>query len=288
VSHHHWHGGFSADGRQVVTASDDKTARVWDLSGPSPVATVLAGHTGSVYTASFSADGRRVVTASADKTARVWDLSAPNPVAIVLVGHTGPVYIASFSADGRRVVTASEDKTARVWDLSGPSPVATVLEGHTFGVHVASFSMDGRRVVTASSDGTTRVWDLSGPRPVATVLEGKANSRNAKSFSADRNSRKNSLAATQDFLSGKSSISNSVNAAAFSTDGRRIVTGSYDNTARVWETYPNINELSALVVAHLGRCLSTAQRERFGLAIENTVLSRNVIPASDAQGRCRE
>jgi WD40 repeat protein len=59
---------FSPDGRRVVTASWDNTARVWDLAGPAPVATVLAGHTNVVTSASFSPDGRHVVTASGDAT----------------------------------------------------------------------------------------------------------------------------------------------------------------------------------------------------------------------------
>ena len=55
---------FSPDGKRVVTASSDHTARVWDLSGPRPVATVLEGHTDTVLSAAFSPDGKRVVTAS--------------------------------------------------------------------------------------------------------------------------------------------------------------------------------------------------------------------------------
>ena len=61
-------------GKRVVTASDDTTARVWDLSGPKPVATVLDGHTDSVWSAAFSPDGKRVVTASLDNTARIVSL----------------------------------------------------------------------------------------------------------------------------------------------------------------------------------------------------------------------
>ncbi len=64
---------------------------MWDLSGRSPTATVLEGHTDWVLSAAFSPDGRRVVTASRDNTARVWDLSGPRPTAIVLEGHTGTV-----------------------------------------------------------------------------------------------------------------------------------------------------------------------------------------------------
>jgi WD40 repeat protein len=108
---------FSSDGKRVVTASSDKTARVWDLTGTTPVATVLAGHTGVVQSAVFSSDGKRVVTASSDQTARLWDLSGPTPEATLLVGHAGVVQSASFSMDGKRVVTASSDNTARVYPV---------------------------------------------------------------------------------------------------------------------------------------------------------------------------
>ncbi|MFQ3236907.1 MAG: WD40 repeat protein [Paraglaciecola sp.] len=57
----------------VVTASDDKNARVWDVKSGKVVA-ILEGHKGEVYNAAFSPDGREVVTASGDKTARVWTI----------------------------------------------------------------------------------------------------------------------------------------------------------------------------------------------------------------------
>jgi WD40 repeat protein len=59
----------------VVTASLDKTARVWDAESRRALA-ILTGHQGAVHTAEFSPDGKRVVTASSDKTARVWDVSS--------------------------------------------------------------------------------------------------------------------------------------------------------------------------------------------------------------------
>jgi WD40 repeat protein len=64
---------FSPDGTRVATGSTDNTARVWDLSGPTPVATVLEGHKGWVNSVMFSPDGKRVVTGSDDNTARVWN-----------------------------------------------------------------------------------------------------------------------------------------------------------------------------------------------------------------------
>jgi WD40 repeat protein len=63
---------FSPDGSRIVTASADKTARIWDAASAKEIA-VLRGHDGSVNSAAFSPDGSRIVTASADKTAHIWD-----------------------------------------------------------------------------------------------------------------------------------------------------------------------------------------------------------------------
>ena len=65
----------SADGVHVVTASEDKTARMWRLADGELVRE-LKGHTNSVMSAAVSADGLHVVTASEDGTARVWRLVA--------------------------------------------------------------------------------------------------------------------------------------------------------------------------------------------------------------------
>ena len=64
---------FSPDGKKVVTASGDKTARIWDADTGKQIAR-LTGHEDPVVSASFSPDGKKVVTASRDKTARIWDV----------------------------------------------------------------------------------------------------------------------------------------------------------------------------------------------------------------------
>jgi WD40 repeat protein len=65
---------FSSDGAQIVTASDDDTARLWDAATAVAISAAIL-HKTTVNSAAFSPDGTRVVTASADGTARIWDIS---------------------------------------------------------------------------------------------------------------------------------------------------------------------------------------------------------------------
>ena len=91
----------------MVTASRDKTARVWDAATGKALSEPMK-HDGGVFSAQFSADGQRVVTASRDKTARVWDAATGKALSEPMK-HDGVVSSAQFSADGQRVVTASDD-----------------------------------------------------------------------------------------------------------------------------------------------------------------------------------
>jgi hypothetical protein len=108
-----WSAAFTPDGSRIVTASHDKTARVWDAKGGQALLT-FEGHDELVLSAAFSPDGARIVTASEDKTARVWDAKSGQAL-LTFQGHGYGVISAAFSPDGTRIVTASGDK-ARVWD----------------------------------------------------------------------------------------------------------------------------------------------------------------------------
>ena len=107
---------FSPDGSRVVTASNDRTAKVWDaMSGV--LDPTLKGHSEMVAFASFSPDGLRVVTGSYDKTAKVWDVKSGTDV-LTLKGHTDNVTETRFSPDGSRVISGSYDKTSKIWDAA--------------------------------------------------------------------------------------------------------------------------------------------------------------------------
>src|SRR6266511_3388091 len=210
--------GFSGDGKRVVTASDDNTARIWNAESGKEIA-ILQGHEGPVPSAAFSGDGKRVVTASNDNTARIWD--AESGKEIVVLGHTYPVSSAAFNDDAKRVVTASLDGTARIWNAESGEEIA-ILQGHEGPVSSAAFSGDGKRVVTVSLDGTARIWNAESGSEIAVL----------KAFAYW------------------------VQVAAFSGDGTRVVTGSVTGTVSIWngETGKAIGDL----IRHAGPVNSVA------------------------------
>ncbi len=189
---------FSPDGARIVTASADRTARIWDARTGAKIM-VLEGHGSIVDDAAYSPDGTHIVTASFDNTARVWD--ARNGAQVVLLaGHGNRVHKAAYSPDGKHIVTASDDGTARIWDARTGAQLR-LLKGHDNAVQSAAFSPDGSRIVTASKDDSVRIWDS---RTGAQLL----------------------------VISGHAAT---VQSALYSPDGRRIVTASDDKSARVWD-----------------------------------------------------
>ena len=119
---------FSPDGRQIVTASEDKSARLWNATTGAPLVSLL-GHSDAVWSAVFNPSGRLIVTASDDGTARVWDVIDGREIT-TLRGHAGGVRNAVFSPDGGFIATAGDDKTARIWETEGWHEMAR-LRGHT-------------------------------------------------------------------------------------------------------------------------------------------------------------
>ena len=107
---------FLPDGKQVLTGSWDKTARLWDAQTGKELRQ-FTGHSDGVTSAAISPDGKQVLTGSWDKTARLWDVPQGKELR-QFIGHSDGVYAVAFSPDGKQVLTGSADKTARLWDCA--------------------------------------------------------------------------------------------------------------------------------------------------------------------------
>lgn len=97
---------FSHNGHSIVTASVDKSARVWDAQTGLPISQPME-HDKLIFSAKFSPDDRWVVTSSVDKTIRVWDAQSGLPVTASIF-HDHDIELADFSTDGRWIVVGSQ------------------------------------------------------------------------------------------------------------------------------------------------------------------------------------
>jgi hypothetical protein len=198
---------LSPDGRTLVTASADRTARVWDAASRKRLHTLL-GHQDEVLTAGFSPDGRVIFTGSRDRTARLWDAATGQPLA-VLPGHPRGVYRVRFSPDGRSLLTVSGlslfgmPAEGRLWETATGRPLGEPF--HHGGTLVeAVFSADGRAVLTWGKDRAVRRWDAATGRPLGVLLT------------------------LPDAADWRTSVT-------FSPDGRLLLAGGRDGSAALWD-----------------------------------------------------
>ncbi|HEX6255808.1 MAG TPA: TIR domain-containing protein [Euzebyales bacterium] len=154
-------GRFSPDGRTVVSASFDGTARIWSTT--SEEARVFS-QPGGVGTAALSPDGRFVTTIGNDGTARVWRASDGRELSVLDEGAS-PLVGASFDSRSRRLVTGGLDGITRVWDVATGQEIHA-LTGHEGAVSDAVFTPDGRVVVSTGEDGTVGAWDADTGRRI--------------------------------------------------------------------------------------------------------------------------
>jgi WD40 repeat protein len=228
---------LSADGKRLATASTDATARIWAVEDAA-VVTALKGHSGTVYRAAYSPDGERVVTASFDATARIWDVHSGREL-LKLEGHGSPVLSARFDATGKHVVTTSRD--VRIWDAETGKSIA-VLKGHEGRIETAAFDPAGKRVVSAGFDSTARIWDVQSGKLLAT--QNHPGWIRSAEFSPDGRWIATAIDRDAAFVWDAQSLAqvsslvghtSSVQDARFDRAGKRVLTGSLDGTARIWD-----------------------------------------------------
>jgi WD40 repeat protein len=228
------------DGRRAVSASHDRTLKVWDLETGAEIRT-LTGHAGVVQAVAMTPDGRRALSASGDGALKMWDLETGRETR-TLVGHAGVAVAVAVTGDGQRAVSASRDRTLKVWDLETGAEIHT-LAGHAGEVNAVAVTGDGRRALSGSLDRTLKVWGLetgadertlTGHRYEVDAVAVTPDGRRAVSASSGGTLKVWDLETGAEIrtLTGHRY---EVDAVAVTPDGRRAVSASRDWTLKVWD-----------------------------------------------------
>jgi WD40 repeat protein len=222
---------FVSDGREVLTASEDGTAKLWRVADGGLIASFA--HGAPVRAALIA--GSHVVTAGADGSVKLWNRAGN---LVWSASHGSPVTAAAYGAGV--IATGAADGTIRLWRERDGAPLKT-FKAHTAAVTALAYDADGTRFASAGGDAVARIWTSSGA-PLRT-LTGHASALTSVAFSPDGKlvltagvdgDARLFSAATGRIVHRLSFHVSTVSQAAFSPDGRWVVTAG-PTTAGIWQ-----------------------------------------------------
>jgi len=189
---------FSPDGKTILTCGYDKIIKCWDMQGR--LQKTFKGHKDAIGSISLSGNGEYIISADYGREIRVWDRNGTVITSMTAHCPYGIIYDIDFSPDNKYFISGGNDNTVKLWSRNGTLLKSLKTDfNHILGN--VRFSPDGK-LIAATSGNTIKLWDSTG-----TLIH---------------------------TFTGHTA---QVNCLSFSSDGKRLVSGSNDATIRIW----NIN-----------------------------------------------
>ena len=211
---------FTPDGDTLISASDDKTIRVWDWRSGITLSTIRGqigpGNEGKIFALAVSPDGTTLATGGwygpgtgAEPPygdLRLFDLKSGRLTA-VLEGNSLPVFDIAFSPDGGMLAAGGQDGYVYVWQRDAAEESGwrahTRLDADSWHVDRLAFAAGGTRIAATTTDNGIRLWNLTAESPIA-------------------------------MPDAEPLRDTSVRALAVAPDGSRFATGNRDGLVQVW------------------------------------------------------
>jgi len=179
---------LTPDNHLVVSASKDKTIKIWDLERRKEIQT-LYGHMDRVADLALTADANRILSASWDGTIKIWDIRTGANINTFL-GQNGEVNCLAITGDGKKVVSIStglgNKGTMKIWELETFKVLRVFSTDDDILLNAIAATPDGKRAVTAS--GLTRmifVWDLDSGEHIHQLFNGEGSRKCSLALSPD-------------------------------------------------------------------------------------------------------
>jgi WD40 repeat protein len=233
---------FSLCGTMIATSSNDRTVRVWNVS-TLDCRCILEGHRMFVQTVCWSeATGREVISGSWDSTIKTWSISAVKCTKTFTI-HSDNVLSVASSPDSSLIASGSDGRVNVFHAETGDVLHAISTDGKS----IYSVRFLNQDQIMYTNSGTFVIRDFTKSDDVLTFeYEGgdvalfwdvSISSDGTRLVSSDRDIVKiwqtNSKYQNQDMTGHHTARVHSI---SFSRDGRLAISGSEDNTVKIWDT----------------------------------------------------
>lgn len=240
---------ITPDLSRVISASDDRTVRLWD--GPSGrELNSWRGLQVRIHALAVDWGAGQIFLAADDGSIRILDAATGQEIS-VLNGHRAAVMALALSSDGGQIISASRDHTIKVWDTRDRRLLRN-LQGHTGSVAAIALTPDDRRLISGSDDCTVKIWDFPSGRELRTlsghrvgVWDVAVTAGGERVISASTNLVYIWNGETGQILRTLQGHERYVLAVAVTADGRRVFSGGWDWVIKVWDA-ENGRELRTL------------------------------------------
>jgi len=236
---------FDKAEKYAVTASEDKTAILWDAAKGDSLRTFSA-HSGFVHSANFSPDGKRIVTAGTDGSCFVWDINT-GKITDTVSYNSAALWFAVYSPDGKYIATADNNGRCNIWNVSTHKEEKVFNTMTNSVVSHVSFSPDGKKLAAATWIGKAFVWNFETGDTLFTVEHHDTvlsivpltsvnfNYTGELLLTSGINEARMWNGNTGAFIPPPyAEHRSSVQTAVFNFDGTRVLTASWDSTAKIW------------------------------------------------------
>lgn len=236
-----WSVLLTRNGETLVSASADKTIKVWNLKTRKVMRT-LVGHTDTIRAIALNQNEQVLVSGGADQKIKIWNFQTFDLMS-TLSTNAGSVWSVAISNDGQLLISGSEDGSIKIWNLYTGKIIKTI-HGHQGRVYSVAISPDQKTFATGGLDSTIKIWDLSTGKMLRAIAQHQS----------------------------------AVRSVIFSPDGKILASASWDETIKIWRV--DNGQLLHNLMGHTARVVTLSwgfdQQTLISGSIDNTIKVWNI------------